>query len=237
MDGRLNVWLEREMEEYSGLLGKFKKRQMKWVPLWMAVSVGAMVALGFGVGYDFNYVLRVHFVIGCGIALFILFLSWIMSATTTMKPVRKGYEKAMGEFFLSEEDVNLFCRQMEEKNYDVLTFMNPSSEKFPTRFIAGPDYWVYFCCGRCSLVRVADIESIHESNESTTLSYNVGGTRVRQDVSSGASIAVVYKNDTASQQKTKMEKLYFTKRDQFRQAMELVKKRCPECQVLNSRTS
>lgn len=236
MDGQLNVWLEREMAEYAGLLSKFKKKQMKWVPLWMAASIGAMVALGFGVGYDFDYVLRVHFVIGCGIALFILFLFWILTATTTMKPVRRAYERAMSEFFLSGEDMNLFCRQMDEKNFDVLSFMNTSSEKFPTRFIAGPDYWVYFCCGRCSLVRVADIESIHESNESTSLSYNVGGTRVRQNVSAGASIAVVYKNDTASQRKTKMDKLYFTKRDQFRQAMELIKKRCPECQILHSNT-
>lgn len=236
MDGQLKAWYEREMEEYAGLLDKIKKKQMKWAPLWMAVSIGAMVALGFGVGYDFEYVLRVHFVIGCGIALFILFLFWILTVTTTMKPVRKAYERAFGEFFQSEEDVSLFCRQMEEKNFDMLTFMNISSEKFPTRFIAGPDYWVYFCCGRCVLVRVADIESIHESSESTTVSYNVGGTRVRQDMSAGASIAVVYKNDTASQRKTKMEKLYFSKRDQFRQAMESVKKRCPECQIMNANT-
>lgn len=236
MDERLSGWLEREMAEYSGLLSKFKKKQMKWVPLWMALSVGAMVALGFGVGYDFEYVLRVHFVLGCGIALFILFMFWILTATTTMKPVRKGYEKAMQEFFVSQEDADLFCRQMDEKNFEVISFMNTSSEKFPTRFIAGPDYWVYFCCGRCSLVRTADIESIHESSESTSLSYNVGGARVRQNVSAGASIAIVYKNDTASQKKTKMDKLYFTKRAQFREAMELVKKRCPDCQILNAKT-
>jgi len=50
MNEALRQWLDAEMKDYAPRFKAFNRRLMKRVPLWMALSVAAMVALGFGVG-------------------------------------------------------------------------------------------------------------------------------------------------------------------------------------------
>ena len=79
MSEKSAAWLEEEMKEFSGILQTFKKKQKNKAPLWMAVCLIGMVALGFAVGYDIAYIMRVHFPIGCGIALLAGLCFWLPS--------------------------------------------------------------------------------------------------------------------------------------------------------------
>ena len=63
MSDSLRRWLDAEMQDFTPRFKAFNRRLMKRVPLWMALSVAAMVALGFGVGYEWQYVMKVHLLI------------------------------------------------------------------------------------------------------------------------------------------------------------------------------
>lgn len=99
MDAKMEMWLDQEMQEFSEVLKTFKKKQKNKAPLWMAAFLIGMVALGFIVGYDVSYVMRVHLPIGCGIALFAGLCFWLPAKISNVKAVRKAYEKAMQDFF------------------------------------------------------------------------------------------------------------------------------------------
>lgn len=230
MNTEMRTWLDKELKEYSGLFAEFKRKLKKAAPLWMAVAVIAMVALGFVAGYDFAYILKVHFLIGCVIALIIGFCYWIMGKATSMKKVTKTYEKAVNEFFQAEEDQERFVKQMESGNYGTVNFLNTKSEQYPTRFMAGHDYWM-FCRGvSCTFIRTADIESVQGETERTRVSYNVGGRRAGSNMTIGYSMVIKYKEDTslAGAEKQKEQTLFFQSEGQFRQAEEVIKKYCPE---------
>lgn len=227
MSEKSAAWLEEEMKEFSGILQTFKKKQKNKAPLWMAVCLIGMVALGFAVGYDIAYIMRVHFPIGCGIALLAGLCFWLPSKISNIKGVRKAYEKAMEDFFQSQEEQDLFVRQMESGNYDKVHFYNVNTETYPARFIAGPDYWMYFN-GVCRFVRTEDIQSIHIKNETTGV--NVGGSRKRITV--GVSLVITYKQNSVSANKNRDtdESLFFQKGEQCQEALELIKRQCPQYQ-------
>lgn len=177
MNAKLAAWLEEEMKEFSGILQTFKKKQKNKAPLWMAACLIGMVAIGFVAGYDIAYIMRVHFPIGCGLALFAGLCFWLPSRVSNIKAVRKGYEKAMENFFQSQEEQDLFVRQMESGSYDKVNFFNVNVETYPARFIAGPDFWMYFN-GNCRFVRTEDIQSIRKEIEKTRV--NTGGSRAKK---------------------------------------------------------
>lgn len=52
VDNQLKAWLDAEMRDFEVVFKAFNGRLMKKMPIWMAISVVGMVALGFGVGYD-----------------------------------------------------------------------------------------------------------------------------------------------------------------------------------------
>ena len=92
------------MKEYSELFKDFRKKVKKMVPVWMAISIIAMVALGVGVGYDLAYVARVHLLIGVGIAVIIWFGFWVQGKAASMKQVLAVYEKEIGSFCGPEDE-------------------------------------------------------------------------------------------------------------------------------------
>lgn len=232
MSAQLAAWLEEEMKEFSGILQTFKKKQKNKAPLWMAGCLIGMVAIGFLAGADLAYIMRVHFPIGCGIALFAGLCFWLPSKISNVKAVRKGYEKAIQDFFQTQEDQDLFVRQMESGSYGKVNFYNVSEETYPSRFIAGPDYWMYFNGRTCCFVRTADIMSIRRQDETTRVSYNVGGGRGGANMAVGVSLVIGYKANTVSASKNRdaEESLFFPKNEQYQEVLELIKRQCPQYQ-------
>lgn len=230
MNESLNLWLDGELREFSVVFKKFKRKLKKWVPLWMALSVVGMSALGFLVGYDFSYVLRVHFLIGCAIALFIALCFWIQGCTTSLQKARKGYEKGIDAFFRTEEDRAAFCRQMESGNYGKLEFLNTATDRYPCRLLIGPDYWMYFRNGGCQFFRTADIQNISGRKDTARVSYNVGNARVRQNMAVGMSLVLTYRDGSPSAKEGKEKEgcLSLENQGQFDAVMSLIRQYCPQ---------
>jgi len=226
MDAQLKMWLDGEMKEFSGALKEFRRKVMRKVPLWMAISIGGMTALGFFVGYEPAYVFRVHFLIGLVIALFIWFCFWAQGRATSVKRARAIYEMGIKDFFQSEEEKQAFCRQMETGQCGKLFFYNFKSDSYPCRLVIGPDYWYFFRI-RFHMIRVADIYGVSERTETSRVSVNTGGVRVKGNVSAGVSLVVNYKVDTPSAKKGIEECLLLENDAQCQEAMELIRKYCP----------
>lgn len=222
MNDSLRQWLDAEMRDYAPVQKAFDRRLMRRVPIWMALSVAAMVALGFGVGYDWQYVVKVHLLIGLGFATFIWLCFWIQTRSVSMKKVRGMYEQALLE--LSPSDQEAFARQSPTGHAD---FMNRASDKYPARLTVGPDYWLYFR-GGCSVYKVSDMESLKAVQETTRVGYNVGDTRVRQNLGIGVSIVAGYREGTASASGGPPAKVYLENSKQLGEAQELIKKYCPK---------
>ncbi len=223
MDNDLSQWLEREMEDYQPVFKAFNRRLMKKTPLWMALSVAGMVALGFVVGYDWTYVLRVHFLIGLGFAVFIWLCFWLQTRTVSMKKVRAAYEKALAE--LGAGDQAAFVRQASQTGH--VDFLNSASDKYPARLTVGPDYWLYFR-GGCQVFRVADIQRLSAKEESTRVGYSIGDTRVRQNLGVGVSLVVEYREGTAAAAQSPSGKIFLENAKQLGQTQELIKRYCPK---------
>lgn len=228
VQGQLDAWLKEEMEAFSGVLSQFQKKQRKKAPLWMAGSVLVLVAIGFLAGYDVGYILKVHLPIGCGIALFAGLCFWIPSKVSNIKKVQKAYEAAMTDFFQTDEEKERFVQQMQAGQYDAVNFLNVNQESYPSRLLVGPEYWVYFS-RFCQIIRTSDIESICGKEETTRVSYTAGNTRVRQKLAVGVSLVLTYRegSDSALQHKDGTQSLFFQKSEQYKQALDLIRKQCP----------
>lgn len=107
-----------------------------------------MCILGFAVGYDVQYVMRVHLPISVGIAIFIaLYIFWQKNSMINKKTVVKAYQK--GAVHMTKEEQGLFCAQMSQGNYGESIYQQ-SINAFPTKVIIEPEYWVCrngSCCG------------------------------------------------------------------------------------------
>lgn len=224
MEERIKLWLDWEMKDFAEVLQQFTRKTMKKVPLWMALSVIAMVVLGFAVGYDAAYVFRVHFLIGLGIALIIFLAYWVQMKVTSMKKVRPSYEKAIEK--LSPEEKEGFIRQMEMKLYEKVDFSNTTTDRYPCRLIVGPDYWLFFRTLNCRIIKVADIERVSKEGENTRVHYNIGNTRVNQRLTVAISLVVDYKAESGREQ----DRLLLENSKQYDQAIELIRRRCPKSQ-------
>ena len=224
MSESLREWLERELQDFRPVWKSFRNKQRRMYYIWMAVAVAGMVALGFVAGYDWAYVLRVHLLIGIGIAVFIWLCVLLTSQTNTMKSARKQFEKAL--LALSPSDQEALARQ----NFDRVDFLNTFEDSFPARLLVGPDFWLYFR-NVCQIYRVADIEKLWAQEEKTQFHYNVGNTRVRRKVSAGVSLMVDYREDTGSA-KGRPDRLYLASWEQFQTAKDLITRHCPKVESL-----
>lgn len=226
MNDPLRQWLDSEMRSYEPVFRSFNRRLMKRVPLWMALSVIALVALGFGVGYDWQYVVRVHLLIGIGIAVFIWLCFWIQTRSVSMKKVRQQYEQALSA--LSPSDQDAFARQAPCGSVD---FLNSVSDKYPARLTVGPDYWLYFR-GGCRIFRAADMEKLWVKEETSRIGYDIGKTHVRQNVGMGISLMVDYRDGTAWAANDSQAKVYMENMKQMGEAQALIEKYCPKVNAL-----
>lgn len=224
MSEALQAWLDRELRDFEPVWKSFRGKQRRMYYIWMVVAVAGMVALGFGVGYDWTYVLRVHLPIGVGIAILIWLCVLLSSKANTMKNARKQFEKALSA--LSPSDQEAFARQ----DFGRADFLNTMEDSFPARLLVGPDFWLYFR-GVCHIYRVADMEAFRVQEETTRLSYKVGSTRVRQKVGAGFSLVVDYREGTASSEE-RSDRLYLTSWKQLQTAKDLIARHCPKAQRL-----
>ncbi len=216
MNEKLKIWLDKEMAIMQNEIDELNKKIMKKVPLWMGLSIGIMIAIGLIAGYDFKYILKVHFLIGCIIAAFIWLCFFIQTKTTKIKPVKKSYEKAFEE--LDEKEIDIFLNQMEENKYDVKMFQNPTSDKYPARLIVGNHFWFYYRFPKCTIVRTSDVNKIYLRRDTTNVSYNIGNRNVHQNMLIGMSLIISSKTN-----KEDIE-LLLGNESQVDEAKELIKK-------------
>ena len=224
MSETLREWLDRELRDFEPVWKSFRGKQRRMYYIWMAAAAAGMVALGFGAGYDLAYVLRVHLLIGIGIAAFILLCVLLTSRANTMKNARKQFEKAL--LVLSPSDQEAFVWQ----NFGRKDFLNTIEDSFPARLLIGPDFWLYFR-SVCHIYRVSDMKALGVREEKTRLYYKVGNTRVRQKVGAGISLTVDYRKDAGSA-KERSERLYLTSWEQFQTAKGLIDRHCPKAKTL-----
>ena len=224
MSETMREWLGRELRDFEPVWKSFRSKQQRMYYIWMAAAVAGMIVLGFIAGYDWTYVARVHLPIGAGIAVFIWLCVLLTSRASTMKTVRKSFEKAL--LALSPSDQETFVRQ----EFGRADMLNAFEDSFPTRLLVGPDFWLYFR-GSCQIYRVADMEKLRVQEEKTQLHYKIGSTRVRQKVGAGVSLMVDYREGTGSA-KQGPDRLYLANWEQFRSAKELIARYCPKAEAL-----
>ncbi len=224
MSEPLREWLERELQDFRPVWKSFRSKQRRMYYIWMAVAVAGMVALGFVAGYDWPYVLRVHLLIGIGIAVFIWLCVLLTSRTNTMKSARKQFEKALLALLPSDQEA------LARQTFGRVDFLNTFEDSFPARLLVGPDFWLYFR-NVCQIYRVADIEKIWVQEEKTRIHYKIGNTRVRQKVGAGVSLVVDYREDTGSA-KGRPDRLYLASWEQFQTAKDLITRHCPKAESL-----
>lgn len=228
MDERMNLWLEQELKEYASVLREFQQKVTRMMYLWMLLSVAGMTALGFFVGGSPAQVFSLHFPVGCVIALVIWVCFWFQNKVSSMKKVRASYEKAIAGFFRTEEDKSAFLRQMENNDYGKIDFMNTVTDKYPCRFIVGPDYFMFSRDLACLFIRAADIKSISAEVQNSRVRYRIGDTRVMQNLAMGVSLILEYKEDSASAKERLTDSLYLENDRQYTEAAELIQKYCSD---------
>lgn len=227
MDEQLKLWLDQELKEFDTAMQKFNKKLTKMMYLYMAGSVLGLTALGFLVGADIHTILTMHFPIGCAIALFIWICFQIQNKVTSVKKVRSAYEKAITAFFQSENDRKAFVRQMESRDYETAHFMNTVTDKYPCRFIAGPEYFMFFRDLSCRFIRVSDIADIYAEEEKSRIRYQMGDSRISQNVTLGISLIIEYKKDPVSGKEHAADKLYLDNGSQLAKVLDMIQKYRP----------
>ena len=225
MSETMQEWLERELQDFTPVWKAFRNKQQRMYYLWMAGAVAGLVALGFGVGYDWRYVARVHLPIGLGIAILIWLFVLLSNRANTMKTVRKSFEEALSA--LSPADQEAFVRQ----DFGRADFFNTLEENFPARLLVGPDFWLYFR-HVCRIYRVDDMEKLLFQEEKTQLRYKVGNNRVRQKVLAGVSLVIDHREKSNGSDEEGSGSLYLANWDQAQTAQELIAQYCPKAESL-----
>ena len=136
------------------------------------------------------------------------------------------YEQALGK--LTPSDQEALAGQGPTGRAD---FTNGATDKYPARLIAGPEFWIYFR-DSCHVFRVSDMESLKVVEETGRIGYNMGNTRVRQTIGMGVSIAVAYRDGTASASNYPNAKVYMENAKQLGEARALIEKFCPKAGTL-----
>lgn len=230
---QMQEWIKNEAANSENMLAAARKKNMKKLPVWMALCVAGMVALGlFAYRGDVQVVLKVHLPIGIGIALFVaLFTIWQQKCILNKKMLIKAYEKGATAAFndRQEQDQVLFCHQMGQKDCEEVEFWEKQIS-FPSKVIIGTDYWVYRSNVTANFVKVSDVLGAHLANSKARISYKIGNTKVKQNVIVGVELIVDYKKDSGVKS-TSDSVIYFDNKKQALPVIELIKKYCPQVMV------
>ncbi len=230
MDERIKQWLESELKEYEAALREYNRKLMNMMYIGMAAALAFPVILGFAMGRDVVSILKMQLPGGCVLAFIVWICCWGQKKTTTIKKVRAAYEKEIAAFFRSEEEKEVFVRQMESRNYGAINFTESSFllvSKYPYRFIAGPDYFVFSTGSGCSFIRTANIRNADVRKESSQVRTNVGGSTVRMNISAGVSFYIELKEAPASDRERMEECILLRNESQVTRVRELIKEYCP----------
>ncbi len=232
MDQRLELWLDNEMRTIEESLKGFTSKLKRSMYIYMAASVAGLVLLGVIVGAPVKTVLTLHLPIGVVIAVFIWLCYLLQMKTTSVKKIRKIYDKAFESFFTSDEDVKAFTDLTEDAGRGDITLMNINTDKYPCRVTIGENYWVIFRNFSCRIIRPGDIKSIHSETEKTRVGYNLGNSRVSQKIAIGVSMIIDYKEGTQSYAKNKSESLFLNNGKEYEQIKQLILERCSKAAEL-----
>lgn len=225
MDQRLELWLDNEMRTIEQSLEGFTSKLKRNMFIYMAVAVAGMVLLGVLVKAPVKTVLTLHLPIGVVIAAFIWLCYFLQIKTTSVKKIRKIYDKAFAEFFTSDEDVRAFTDIAEDANRGDITLMNLSTDKYPCRVTIGENYWVIFRNFGCRIIRPGDIKSISAETEKTRIGYNLGSSRVSQKIAIGVTMTIDYKEGTKSYAVSKSEGIFLNNSKEYEQIKQLIMER------------
>lgn len=222
MTDQMKVWMEKDLEAYDKAIKQFQGKNRKKVPLWMLISIVCMVALGIAVGADAATIMRIHFPIGLVIAVFIWFCYWITTKTTSIKKVRKGYEKEI-EAALNEQEQAAFCGQMESGAWEEVCYTS-SYSNYPVRMLIGADYWFYSNGTGCSIIKTSEIALLKKDEQYAPVSVNVGGAKVRTNTSAGVILKVVYEKECQKED----TRLFFDKGQRVNEVLKIMERFCPQ---------
>lgn len=227
MNLQMKRWMEEDLKEFKSYLDAFKKKQMRLVPLWMALCVAGMCALGIAAGADIGYVMHLHLPVGCGIALFVGLAYWFQNQTTSIGKLRKQYQKGL---WLPEHAQDAFAEQMEEKKYEAWNFTQ-KGEKYPRRLLVGPKYWMYLFWGRCFYFQTADIEAVKIQRDQLDIRRRIGDTSFWKQTVSTVSIEISYYEGSESVRMKAPDLLLFDNMEQLTKAVQMIDRNCPELHI------
>lgn len=222
MTDQMKAWVEKDLKEYDKTIKQFQGNNMKKVPLWMLISIVGMVALGIAVGADAATIMRIHFPIGLVIAVFIGFCFWITTKTTSIKKVRKVYEKEI-EASLNEQEQAAFCKQMESGQWETVCHTSIYNN-YPVRMLIGADYWLYCNGTGCSMIKTSEIAMLKKDEQYAPVSVNVGSAKVRGNTSAGVLLTVVFEKEYDKKDKN----LFFDKGQHVNEVLKVIEKFCPQ---------
>ena len=220
MGQQLQEWIEKDAQQAQERLSSLRKKKLAKTPLGMLACVAALVALGFVVGADVATILRLHLLLGLGIALVYGVTAYLTSGSLAPKTIVKAYARGAKQI-RTPEDERLFLNQMSEGRCDVMEYLE---DGFPSKVIIGPDYWVYRGVARSDFIKVADIESCTVVTDSATI--HAGEKRRR--VAIGRSIVVRYKKELNLGALSSIASLSFNNDNEVTQAFALIEKHCPQ---------
>ena len=155
------------------------------------------------------------------------------SKSASMKKARAVYERDFTEYFCSEEEQETFLAQMEINDYGRISFMdvkNTLYDKYPTQFVAGPDYLMLLSGSGCKFIRTADIERVRIRGEWTRTSYRAGSFNGFLRAMVGISLAFDYKEEACVRlglKKGDYMAIFLHHESQVNEIVALIKKHCP----------
>jgi len=227
---QMQEWIEKEAVNSEKMLASARKKNMQKLPVWMAVCIVGMIALGFVAGMGVQGVLKLHLPIGIGLALFsALFTVWQQKSILNKKIIIKAYIKgAASEFANSpEQNQSLFCHQMSDGRYEEVEY-SQSQIPFPSKVIVGSDYWVYRNHVMSVFVKVSDVSEIHLAKTKVRMSYDKGNTQVKKNAAVGVELVVDYKENSSPKKISPCSVMFFDNNEQASQVLALIKKHCPQ---------
>ncbi len=237
MNERMKLWLDGELRGYEATMQEFRKNVNKTAYISMIVCIVGIMLLGvisaISSGQSIISIFYIHLPAGCIFALFVWFCFWCQSKSASMKKARTVYERDFAEYFCSEEEQEAFLAQMEINDYGRISFMdikNTLYDKYPTQFVAGPDYLMLLSGSGCKFIRTADIESVRIRGEWTRASCRAGSFNGFQRAMVGISLAFDYKEEACVRLGLKKDDymaIFLHHESQVNEIVALIKKHCP----------
>lgn len=226
---KLTQWIEQDAEASEPMLKKARQKRLMMLPIWVILCIAAACALGFAVGYDLQYILRVHFLLGLGIGAFVVLGTLLQQSSISKKRLIKMYTRGASHEFddHTEQDQIAFCRQMSEKDYGEVEYKE-SQTFFPTKFIIGPDCWVYRSSAHSVFTVTADVAKVQLGAAKTNSAYTAGGAKTRTSLTVAVELRFFYKADMDKSKIYPRRSYHFEKPENANKVLELIKKYCPE---------